>query len=34
MSVYRTTTITQVLNKDKKDKILFAIVTGNLNKLK
>ena len=34
MSLYRTTTITQVLNKDKKDKILFAIVTGNLNQLK
>jgi ankyrin repeat protein len=36
MSLYRTitTTITQVLNKEKKDKILFAIVTGNLNQLK
>ena len=36
MSLYRTitTTITQVLNKEKKDRILFAIVTGNLIQLK
>lgn len=35
MSLYRNiTSITSVLNQEKKNKILFAVVTGNLNQLK
>ncbi len=35
MSLYRNvTSITSVLNQEKKNKILFAVVTGNINQLK